>query len=128
MFFLHYSLVVCLIVVKLKVKTVTLIPYPQQLTSKPGTFVIDNSTKVVANEMLLANEIEQLAVLLEIDLRKTPSKASEVKFLKTRETKTILNKELIDKTTRLLGVKGYYTDIAQSVANNNMIIEQYHDL
>jgi transposase len=59
---------------------------------------------------------------------KQPSKASKIKFLKTEGAKTLLNEELIEKTTKLLGVKGYYTDIEESVANSTTIIERYHDL
>ena len=57
-----------------------------------------------------------------------PSKTSKVKFLKTQEAKTTLNDELIEKTTKLLGVKGYYTDIEEPMAGNKTIIERYHDL
>jgi transposase len=57
-----------------------------------------------------------------------PSKTSKVKFLKTEEAKTKLNEELIEKTTKLLGIKGYYTDIEESVADSKTIIERYHDL
>ena len=57
-----------------------------------------------------------------------PSKASKIKFLKTEEAKITLNDELIDKTIKLLGVKGYYTDIAEQVADSKTIIERYHDL
>ena len=57
-----------------------------------------------------------------------PSKTSRIKFLKTREAKIMLNEELIEKTTNLLGVKGYYTDIEESVADSKTIIERYHDL
>jgi len=57
-----------------------------------------------------------------------PSKTSKVKFLKTEEAKTKLNEELIEKTTKLLGIKGYYTDIEESIADSNTIIERYHDL
>ena len=57
-----------------------------------------------------------------------PSKTSRIKFLKTDDAKTSLNEELIEKTKKLLGIKGYYTDIEESVANNASIIERYHDL
>jgi hypothetical protein len=57
-----------------------------------------------------------------------PSKTSKVKFLKTEEAKTKLNEELIEKTIKLLGIKGYYTDIEESVADSKTIIERYHDL
>ena len=39
-----------------------------------------------------------------------------------------MNEELIEKTTKLLGIKGYYTDLEESIANNSTIIERYHDL
>ena len=61
-------------------------------------------------------------------LLKQPSKVTKVRFLKTEEAKTNLNEQLIEKTTKLLGVKGYYTDIEESVADNKTIIERYHDL
>lgn len=61
-------------------------------------------------------------------LLKQPSKITKVRFLKTEEAKTNLNEQLIEKTTKLLGVKGYYTDIEESVADNKTIIERYHDL
>ncbi len=57
-----------------------------------------------------------------------PSKTSKIKFLKTEEAKTTLNEELIEKTKKLLGIKGYYTDIEESVVNSAAIIERYHDL
>lgn len=57
-----------------------------------------------------------------------PSKTSKIKFLKTEEAKTTLNEELIEKTKKLLGIKGYYTDIEESVAKSTAIIERYHDL
>lgn len=39
-----------------------------------------------------------------------------------------LNEKLIEKTTKLLGIKGYYTDIEESVTDNATIISRYHDL
>jgi transposase len=57
-----------------------------------------------------------------------PAKTSKVKFIKTEEAKTTLNEELIDKTTKLLGVKGYYTDIEEQIADSKTIIERYHEL
>lgn len=57
-----------------------------------------------------------------------PSKTSKVKFLKTEDAKITLNEDLIDKTDKLLGIKGYYTDIEEQVADSKTIIERYHDL
>ncbi len=56
------------------------------------------------------------------------SKSSKVKFLKTEEAKIRLNEELIIKTTKLLGIKGYYTDLEESIVGNTTIIQRYHDL
>ena len=71
----------------------------------------------------MEKQIEKAKTLLQ-----NPSKIKKVKYLKSNATNTRLHEELIDKTTRLLGVKGYYTDIEQSVADNQTIISRYHDL
>ncbi len=68
-------------------------------------------------------QIEKAKMLLD-----QPSKTSKIKFLKTEEAKIKINEELIEKTTKLLGIKGYYTDIEESVMDSKMIIERYHDL
>lgn len=57
-----------------------------------------------------------------------PSKVKKVKYIKSSQSKIALNEKLIEKTTKLLGVKGYYTDIEETVANNATIISRYHDL
>jgi hypothetical protein len=57
-----------------------------------------------------------------------PSKAKRVKYLKSGDTDLTLNEKLIEKTTKLLGIKGYYTDIEEPIADNGTIINRYHDL
>jgi len=57
-----------------------------------------------------------------------PSKVRRVKYLKSGDSNMILNEKLIEKTTKLLGIKGYYTDIDEAVADNATIISRYHDL
>jgi hypothetical protein len=57
-----------------------------------------------------------------------PSKVKRVKYLKTAEKKMELNEKLIEKNRKLLGVKGYYTDIEDTIADNATIISRYHDL
>lgn len=57
-----------------------------------------------------------------------PSKVKKVKYLKSNDNKMMLNERLIEKTTKLLGIKGYYTDIEEAVADNATIISRYHDL
>lgn len=57
-----------------------------------------------------------------------PSKVKRIKYLKSGDNKIFLNEKLIEKTTKLLGIKGYYTDIEESVIDNATIIGRYHDL
>lgn len=57
-----------------------------------------------------------------------PSKVKKIKYLKSTDSKMEINEKLIEKTTKLLGIKGYCTDIEETVANNETIISRYHDL
>lgn len=57
-----------------------------------------------------------------------PSKVKGIKYLKSDQNSRVLNQELIEKTKKLLGIKGYYTDIEQTVADNHTIMNRYHDL
>lgn len=57
-----------------------------------------------------------------------PSKNKKVKFTSTENEKIELNQKLIDKTTKLLGIKGYYTDLEESKLSNQIVIERYHQL
>src|SRR5690606_17650784 len=47
---------------------------------------------------------------------------------KAKGGKLELNQKLIERTTRLLGIKGYYTNLPESVAGNGTIIERYREL
>jgi transposase len=58
-----------------------------------------------------------------------PSKSRKTKFTKsTNENKLEINQKLIEKTQKLLGIKGYYTDLSEDQASNSTIIERYHEL
>lgn len=57
-----------------------------------------------------------------------PSKEKKLKFTKTTNHQLQINEELVEKTKKLLGIKGYYTNLEESVADNKMIIERYHEL
>ena len=61
-------------------------------------------------------------------LMQRPSKTRKVKYIKTGDSKATLNRELIAKTKKLLGIKGYYTDIKADIADNAAIIARYHEL
>lgn len=59
---------------------------------------------------------------------KNPSKKKRLKFVKTSGEEIMLNEQLVEKTKKMLGVKGYYTNLKETVASNNVIIQQYHEL
>ena len=58
----------------------------------------------------------------------SPSKTRKTKFTKTGNQQLELNEELIEKTKKLLGIKGYYTNLEETFADNKTIIERYHEL
>ena len=57
-----------------------------------------------------------------------PSKGRKLKFTTTNGQNIELNDKLIEKTKKLLGIKGYYTNLDQSTMDNKTIIERYHEL
>lgn len=57
-----------------------------------------------------------------------PSSMKRTKFVKNKSNRNFeLNKILIEKTKKLLGVKGYYTNLGDDV-DNQTIIAHYHNL
>jgi len=57
-----------------------------------------------------------------------PSKNKRIKFIKANGQHVELNQNLIDKTQKILGIKGYYTNLGENTASNTEIIERYHEL
>jgi transposase len=57
-----------------------------------------------------------------------PSKSKKFKFTRTKGQEIELNEALIEKTRKLIGIKGYYTNLEASVADDKTIIERYHEL
>jgi transposase len=57
-----------------------------------------------------------------------PSRKKKLKFTKSKGEQLELNQALIDKTKKLLGIKGYYTNLEENKASNQTIIERYHEL
>ncbi len=57
-----------------------------------------------------------------------PSKNKKIKFTKVKGQDVMLNQKLISKNKKLLGIKGYYTNLEEKVAGNKTIIERYHEL
>lgn len=57
-----------------------------------------------------------------------PSKNKKLKFTKAKGQKIELNQKLIDKTQKILGIKGYYTNLEEHTVSNATIMERYHEL
>ncbi|MBK9257577.1 MAG: IS1634 family transposase [Saprospiraceae bacterium] len=68
-------------------------------------------------------QIEKAKQVIEL-----PSKRRKQKFTKTNDQKMELNEDLIEKTKKLLGIKGYYTNLEETKEGNETIIERYHEL
>jgi len=71
----------------------------------------------------MEKQIEKAKAIIHI-----PSKNKKVKFIKTIGERLGLNDALIEKTEKLLGIKGYYTNLEENTANNQTIIDRYHEL
>ncbi len=57
-----------------------------------------------------------------------PAKGKKLKFTSTKGQNIKLNEALIEKTQKTLGIKGYYTNLQESIVDNNTIIDRYHEL
>ena len=57
-----------------------------------------------------------------------PGKSKKLKFTKSSGEKIEINEALITKTIKLLGIKGYYTNLDEETLNNALVIERYHEL
>jgi len=71
----------------------------------------------------MEKQIEKARIIIQ-----HPSKNRKPKFTKSDGAIMQLNEALIVKTTKLLGIKGYYTDLKDSVASNQTVIDRYHEL
>lgn len=71
----------------------------------------------------MQKQIDRARLLLE-----QPSKVKRMKYIKSEDKKMELNEKLIVKNTKLLGIKGYITDIEEQVADSATIINRYHQL
>ena len=67
---------------------------------------------------------KQIQKAKEYENKKT-EKITKMKFLKNDKTMYFLNQDLIDKNTKLLGLKGYTTNLDLP---NDEIISYYHNL
>jgi len=61
-------------------------------------------------------------------LLKNPGSIKRAKFIKSQHQTYTLNTALIEKTSLLLGIKGYYTNLLKSEASDQLVIDHYHNL
>jgi len=57
-----------------------------------------------------------------------PTKYKKLKFTTSTGQRLELNEKLIEKTEKLLGIKGYHTNLEEHLVNNETIINRYHEL
>lgn len=72
------------------------------------------------------NELEKLIKKAEDQINNPSKIIRRTKYLKISKTTIELNKDLLEKNEKLLGIKGYYTNLNN--INDEEIISQYHNL
>ena len=95
-----------------------------RLKADHGYLICDySSVRYRKDKYEMEKQIEKARTIIE-----TPSKSKKIKFIKTTGEQIVLNHALIEKSLKLLGIKGYYTNLDENIANNQTIIERYHEL
>jgi len=82
-----------------------------------------SSTRYRKDKYEVEKQIKKAQAIIE-----KPSKNKKVKFTKTTGGEMVLNLALIEKSKKLLGIKGYCTNLEQHIANDQTIIARYHEL
>lgn len=84
--------------------------------------VVDYSTKRYKKDKA---EMDKQIEKAKLNLNTQTEKISNIKYLKNDRVTRFLNQELIDKNTKLLGLKGYATNLKNE---NKEIVDYYHNL
>ena len=95
-----------------------------RMQTKYGDLICEFSKKRYAKDK---HEMEKQIARAE-KLLKNPGSIKRGKFISSEGQSYKLNKSLIDKTTLLLGIKGYFTNLSCSEVSDQLIIEHYHNL
>lgn len=83
-----------------------------------------SSTRYRKDKYEMEKQIQRAKMIVE-----KPSKGRKTKFIKkVGKDKLEINQQLIEKTKKLLGIKGYHTNLDEEIANNQLVIERYHEL
>ena len=89
-----------------------------------GYLICDYSTtRYRKDKHEMGKQIEKARSIIE-----STSKIKKAKFIKTTSEQVVLNHALIEKSQKLLGIKGYYTNLEETIVNNQTIIQRYHEL
>lgn len=95
-----------------------------RMNTDKGNLICSYSlTSAKKDKFEMEKQIEKAQKLL-----KAPSKIKKIKFIKSEEQRLVVNNALIEKAKKLLGVKGYYTNLPEAVVDNKTVIERYHEL
>lgn len=87
-----------------------------------GDLIVDYSSKrYIKDKKDLDKQIEKAKRYVNSESLQNP----RIKYLKTENLKNTLNQDLIDKNTKLCGLKGYVTNLNRP---NSEIIDYYHNL
>lgn len=95
-----------------------------RVETKLGTLICSfSSNRYNKDKREMEKQIRKAEILLD-----DPSGMKRAKFVKNKSNRNFeLNRTLIEKTKKLLGIKGYYTDLRDEI-DNQTIIAQYHNL
>jgi transposase len=91
-------------------------------TIRIDNLVVDYSSKRYKKDKA---EMDKQIQKAKLNLDTQTEKISNIKYLKNDKVVRCLNQELIDKNTKLLGLKGYTTSLKKE---NKEIIDYYHNL
>jgi len=97
-----------------------------RVPSKHGDMVCQFSLKRFKKDMAILQQ--QLAKAQALVARGEPGRRAKFVTHKNAKSGYAIDQTLIDKTTRLLGIKGYCTNIPQEQLDNAQVIARYHDL
>jgi transposase len=95
-----------------------------RLTTGNGDLICEFSEKRFLKDK---RELEKHILRAE-KLLKNPANMKRTKFITSEHQVYRLNTGLIEKTTLLLGIKGYFTNLPRSEVSDRLVIEQYHNL
>lgn len=95
-----------------------------RIKTKNGYLICSySSLRYRKNKYEMEKQIDKAKSIIE-----NPSKSKKLKFTKSNGENYELNQKLIIKTQKMLGIKGYYTNLENHIASNKTIIERYHEL